>query len=70
MSKPIAPCKDCDKRAMRCHSACAAYAAFLKDVQEYRQTTFEKKRNENQAEAISVARSDRANKAIRRLKKG
>jgi hypothetical protein len=54
---------------MHCHSKCAEYVAFAKEAQEYRYSIFAKRICEFQAEAISVARSDRANKAIRRLKK-
>lgn len=68
MGKPIAPCKDCEKRQMHCHSECAEYVAFAKEAQEYRDSLFAKRVCEFQAEAISVARSERANKAIRRLK--
>lgn len=26
--KPVSPCKDCDRRAPRCHGKCAKYAEF------------------------------------------
>ena len=68
MGKPNAPCKDCEKRKHRCHSMCIEYAAFLCDVEEYRKTTFENKKKTYMAESVSVARSDRANKIIKRLK--
>lgn len=69
MGKPIAPCKDCEKRHFRCFSECSKYASYMHDKEEYSKAVFEKKKHENQAAAVSVARSDRANKALRRYKK-
>lgn len=68
MGKPIAPCKDCEKRRFRCHAMCVEYAAFLYDTDEYRKMVYENRKKENEAESISVARSDRANKVIKRCK--
>ena len=69
MSKPIAPCKDCEKRCFRCFSTCNEYVTFARENEEYNKTIFEKKRHMYQSDSVSVARSDRANKALRRYKK-
>lgn len=31
MSKPLPPCKDCDRRTMTCHIVCNDYKQFMKD---------------------------------------
>ena len=68
MSRPIAPCKDCEKRRHRCHSMCVEYAAFLYDVEEYKKVVWRKRKSEYDAESVQIARSDRANKVIKRMK--
>ena len=69
MGYPQAPCKDCDQHSMRCHSTCAKYTAFLIIVDGYKKTVQENRKKTYMAESISVARSDRANKILRRVKK-
>lgn len=68
MGKPLSPCKDCEKRQMRCHSNCIEYATFCDETTVYREKVYANKKKQYEAETVSVARSDRANKVIRRCK--
>lgn len=68
MRRPESPCLGCTRRKLYCHAMCVEYAAFLSDVAEYKKTVSKNKRYENEADHVAVARSDRANKVVRRRK--
>lgn len=66
--RPDSPCFGCTRRKLYCHAMCVAYAAFQSDVEEYKKTVSKNKKYENEADRVAVARSDRANKVVRRRK--
>lgn len=36
MSKPIAPCKDCEERCLKCHTTCKRYLDYIDNKDEYK----------------------------------
>ena len=47
----IAPCKDCEKRVVGCHSSCEEYKKF----REFRNELNEKRHIENQTSCFTVS---------------
>ena len=68
MRRPESPCLGCERRKLRCHAMCVEYAAFLYDTEEYKKIVFSNKAKQHEADHVSVLRSDRANKVVKRRK--
>lgn len=47
-------CKDCTKRALGCHSKCAKYAKWKKEVEKMRE--YEKYKNQQISDMINYTR--------------
>lgn len=63
MSKPVAPCKGCEKRRFRCHAMCIEYAAFCFDNEAYLAKVRDNREKNNAVENVGVRRSRRAKKS-------
>ena len=63
-----APCKDCPNRAPCCHSSCAAYGAYRKQIDHYNDIVH--KANEARDYSIEQALNARARQTKRRRRYG
>ena len=47
MSKPVSPCKDCERRQLGCHSTCADYIAFDRAKKEHNAKVSEARKSQS-----------------------
>lgn len=63
MLNPTAPCKNCLKRELGCHSNCDAYKEFKINLSEYNKETRANKTKFLQADAFAIEQCIRGGKS-------
>lgn len=64
-----APCKDCEKRYVGCHSSCEEYLAFKKDQREYNEKVLNARNKGRQVNTVLFKNAEKAMKRYGRQKK-